>query len=153
PLEQIRRDVRVLIQHINDFLKDGLSRPSDVPPYEHVIVFDEAQRAWDEKQGREKFDRDASEPELLLGLMARHPEWCACVCLVGGGQEINSGEEGVRGWGDALRKLSAQDRSKWTVVGPSDLFAPGETAGAFSIGDLPSDIQRRIDAELQLRVP
>ena len=61
-----------------------MQTPSDRPPHEHVIVFDEAQRAWDEKQGKEKFNRSASEPAMLLELMARHEDWCVCVCLVGG---------------------------------------------------------------------
>ena len=152
-LEEIRRGVKVRIQHINDFLKDGLEQPAGTPLHEHAIVFDEAQRAWDEKQGREKFNREASEPTLLLELMARQPEWCACVCLVGGGQEINSGEEGVRGWGEALRKLTPEARKRWTVIGPPDLFEGGPTAGAFSIGELPHEVTRRTDPELQLRVP
>lgn len=152
-LEDVRRDVRARIQHINDFLKDGLSRTRGGTVHEHAIVFDEAQRAWDEKQGREKFDREASEPALLLELMARQPDWCACVCLVGGGQEINSGEEGVRGWGEALRKMPVNERKQWTVIAPPDVFAGGETAGGFSIGELPADVQHRVDPELQLRVP
>lgn len=152
-LDEIRREVRVRIQHINDFLKEGLSRPVDDCVHEHAIVFDEAQRAWDEKQGREKFDREASEPSLLLELMARQRDWCACVCLLGGGQEINSGEEGVRGWGDALRKLPLEQQTQWTVIGPPDIFGGGETAGAFSIGELPADVHRRTESDLQLRVP
>lgn len=145
--------MRVRIQHINDFLKEGLSKPSGQVVHEHAIVFDEAQRAWDEKQGRDKFNRNASEPFLLLELMSRHNDWCACVCLVGGGQEINSGEEGVRGWGDALRKLPTEQQQEWTVIGPPDMFGGGETVGAFSIGEIPPAIRRRSDSDLQLRVP
>ena len=104
-LERIRSDVRARIQHINDFLQEGLRGASDEPPHEHVIVFDEAQRAWDEQQGLDKFGRTASEPSLLLEMMSRHTDWCACICLIGSGQEINSGEEGVLGWGEAIRKM------------------------------------------------
>jgi superfamily II DNA or RNA helicase len=53
-LKNIRRDVRTRIQHINDFLQESLRGSPDNPPHEHVIVFDEAQRAWDEKHGLEK---------------------------------------------------------------------------------------------------
>jgi Uncharacterized conserved protein (DUF2075) len=112
PLADIRRDVRARIQHINDFLRESISAAVDVPPHEHVIVFDEAQRAWDEKQGLEKFDRTASEPALILELMSRHSDWCVCLCLVGSGQEINSGENGVFGWGEALRGMQAIDRKR-----------------------------------------
>jgi len=61
-LGDIRREVRARIQHINDFLQESLRGSPEDPPHEHVIVFDEAQRAWDEKQGLEKFERTASEP-------------------------------------------------------------------------------------------
>ena len=118
-LEEIRRTVRARIQHINDFIKDNVS--SDRTPHEHVIVFDEAQRAWDEKQGRTKFERDASEPELLLDIMSRHHDWSVCVCLVGGGQEINSGEDGVAGWGNALRHRVRHGDVPWEVFGPPDI--------------------------------
>jgi hypothetical protein len=80
----IRRDMRARIQHINDFLQESLRGSPEKPPHEHVIVFDEAQRAWDEKHGKEKFDRPDSEPAILLDLMSRHDDWCACVCLIGG---------------------------------------------------------------------
>lgn len=121
----IRREVRARIQHINDFLQDGFRGSPEAPPHEHVIVFDEAQRAWDEKQGIKEFKRTASEPALVLELMSRHPDWCACVCLVGGGQEINSGEDGVFGWGEALRKMDQIEQAKWTVFAPPDVFERG----------------------------
>ncbi len=82
-LEVIRREVRARIQHINDFLQESLCGSPDTPPHEHVIIFDEAQRAWDEKQGIKEFKRTASEPALILELMSRHSDWCACVCLGG----------------------------------------------------------------------
>jgi hypothetical protein len=152
-LETIRREVRARIQHINDFLQQSLLGDSVSPPHEHVIVFDEAQRAWDERQGLEKFNRSASEPSLLLDLMARHVDWCVCVCLVGGGQEINSGEDGVQGWGDALRKLEPSQREKWNVFAPPDVLDGGLTAGVFALGQLPDDLSTHAELDLQLRVP
>jgi hypothetical protein len=152
-LGEIRLDVRARIQHINDFLQDNLSRPKGTAPHEHVIVFDEAQRAWDEKQGREKFKRTASEPTLLLEVMSRHEDWCACVCLVGSGQEINSGEEGVVGWGDALRRMPESDRKSWKVVVPPDVLNNHHSTDAFTLGELPSDLSVLSDPDLQLHVP
>lgn len=152
-LEQIRRDVRARIQHINDFLHESLRGTPDEPPHEHVIVFDEAQRAWDEKQGQEKFDRTASEPVLLLELMSRHLDWCVCVCLVGGGQEINSGEEGVFGWGEAIRSLPPTLRGRWGVFAPPDVLTGGPSAGTFTLGNVPPEMQLQVEADLQLRVP
>jgi hypothetical protein len=46
-----------------------------------------------------------SEPQFLLSVMDRHPDWCTIVCLVGGGQEINTGEAGIEEW---LRAISAK---------------------------------------------
>jgi hypothetical protein len=81
-----RRVVRTRIQHITDFLRQYLTGTDTALPHEHAIVFDEAQRAWDAGQGAKKFERDKSEPSLLLEIMGRHTDWCVCVCLVGGGQ-------------------------------------------------------------------
>ena len=103
----VERKVKAFIQPIHvwrdDYLKD-LSAPAD-----HIVVFDESQRAWTrekassfmrQKKGVEDFDQ--SEPEFLLGVMDRHQDWCTVVCLVGGGQEINTGEAGITEWLNAL---------------------------------------------------
>ena len=103
-----RRQVETFIQNVHHFRDDCLLDPG--PPPEHVAVFDEAQRAWNREQtvafmtrkkGRPDFD--ASEPEFLLSCMDRHPDWAVVLCLVGGGQEINTGEAGISAWIDALR--------------------------------------------------
>jgi hypothetical protein len=79
------------------------------PPIEHVVIFDEAQRAWNAKQtasfmqrkkGRPGFVQ--SEPQFLISYMDRHCDWAAVICLVGGGQEINIGEAGIDAWMDAI---------------------------------------------------
>ena len=75
--------------------------PSDLP-YEHVVVFDEAQRAWDRAKSMKKFDRNESEPETMFRIMDRHRDWAVIVALVGGGQEIYDGEAGLSEWGKAL---------------------------------------------------
>jgi Uncharacterized conserved protein (DUF2075) len=149
----IRREVRARIQHINDFLQESFRGTAEHPPHEHVIVFDEAQRAWDEKQGMEKFERTASEPALLLELMSRHHDWCACICLIGGGQEINSGEEGVFGWGEALRKMGGDDQREWSVFAPPDVLHGGPSAGSLTLGELPPALAVSVEPDLQLRVP
>ena len=53
------------------------------------------------KRGYGNFDM--SEPEFLIGVMDRHSDWCVVICLVGGGQEINTGEAGLVEWLNALR--------------------------------------------------
>jgi Uncharacterized conserved protein (DUF2075) len=149
----VRRQVRTRIQHINDFLQESLRGSTILPPHEHVIVFDEAQRAWDEKHGFEKFERSASEPALLLELMSRHEDWCVCICLIGSGQEINSGEDGVRGWGDALRKMGERERQRWSVFGPASAFGTGRPSTASTLGDLPPGIFTNHEPALELLVP
>ncbi|PVE25806.1 hypothetical protein DC522_03260 [Microvirga sp. KLBC 81] len=95
------------IQNIHHFRDDNLQTAR--PPIEKVVVFDEAQRAWNmeqtsqfmrQKRGQVGFSM--SEPEFLLSVMDRHPDWCTVVCLVGGGQEINTGEAGIKEWLSAL---------------------------------------------------
>jgi hypothetical protein len=151
-LKTIRRAVRTRVQHIIDFLRDNLSRTEMAPP-EHVIVFDEAQRAWDEKQGQKKFNRSASEPALLLEIMSRHSDWCVCVCLIGTGQEINSGEKGVFGWGDALRAMPETQRKRWTIVGPAGLFSNSDSRDLNLLGPVPADTRTTADSRLELQVP
>ena len=97
---QPRRETESAIQPVNGFLRDNRDRPD--PPHEQVILFDEAQRAWDADFGRRKFDHDGSEAALILDIMARHRNWAVVVALVGGGQEINTGEAGLAEWGAAL---------------------------------------------------
>ncbi len=150
-LRDQRRLVRARVQHINDFLKDKLGSSAVEPPHEHAIVFDEAQRAWDADQGKKKFNRDASEPALLLELMGRHRDWCACICLVGGGQEINTGEQGVRGWGDALRQLR-DGVTSWTVYAPADVLHGGASTAGLSLGNVPG-LSVQGEPGLQLLVP
>ena len=102
-------EVSAFIQNIHHFRDEALD-PS-VVPIEHVVVFDEAQRAWNrasaEKfmiQKRAQAEFAMSEPEFLISVMDRKQDWCTIICLVGGGQEINTGEAGLTEWFDALQK-------------------------------------------------
>src|SRR5579872_5371526 len=101
------REVRSFVQNIHHFRDEYVGNLTI--PLEKVVVFDEAQRAWTRKQAasfmqrkRGQHDFDMSEPEFLIAVMDRHPDWCTVVCLVGGGQEINTGEAGMSEWIDTL---------------------------------------------------
>lgn len=48
-------------------------------------------------------DFDMSELEFLLSVMDPHPDWYTVVCLIGGGQEINTGEAGSSEWMAPIR--------------------------------------------------
>jgi hypothetical protein len=148
-LRDARTSTRATIQHINDFLKEYV-HASTVAPSGHVIVFDEAQRAWDERQGREKFGRSASEPLLVLETMTRHTDWSVTVCLIGVGQEINDGEEGVGGWGDAIDQISAAAPNRWKVFGPPALFSGDRSVNA--IGPIRSGCAEVRSGSLHLEV-
>lgn len=103
-----RSEVKAFIQNVHHFRDECLT---DVrPPIEHVAIFDEAQRAWDLRQTANFMQRRGqsnflmSEPEYLISCLNRHVDWAVIVCLVGGGQEINTGEAGIREWLDALSR-------------------------------------------------
>ena len=98
-----RRQVKSFIQSVHHFRDEGLV--DDGPPHDHVAIFDEAQRAWNRAQTAAFMQRkrgqvgfDLSEPEFLISCLDRHPRWAAVVCLVGNGQEINTGEAGIVEW-------------------------------------------------------
>ncbi|MFN5380150.1 MAG: DUF2075 domain-containing protein [Bacteroidota bacterium] len=94
------------IQNIHHFRDDNLI--SSKAPDEKVVVFDEAQRAWTKEKATSFMkskgkDFDMSEPEFLIDVMNRHVNYCTIICLVGGGQEINTGEAGLSEWVIALK--------------------------------------------------
>lgn len=112
----------------------------DATPEEHVLVFDEAQRAWDADQVERRHRVRTSEPELLLKIGQRVPDWSVLVGLVGEGQSIHTGEEaGLPQWRDALLATEGD----WTVHAPermADTFS-----GLHFIGD------NRLDLTVSLR--
>ena len=82
---------------------------------EHVAIFDEAQRAWTHKRIADYLKRGGtygnklkvpnfpmSEAAFLIWSLDQREDWATIVCLVGGGQEINTGEAGISEWIDAL---------------------------------------------------
>jgi hypothetical protein len=137
---EVMSEVKMFIQNVHNFRDEGLI---DVikPPIEHVALFDEVQRAWDlqqtanfmqRKRGHANFQ--SSEPEFLISCLDRHPDWAVVVCLVGGGQEINTGEAGISEWLDAL------DRSfpHWHVY-----ISPRLTDSEYSANNVLQKTRRR----------
>jgi len=121
PISESRRRVETFTQNVHKFI-DAHFATSTAPP-DQVVVFDEAQRAWNAEQSNRKFKRNVSEPEIMLDIMNRHQGWAVIVALVGGGQEINTGEAGLRQWGRAL-----DDRFRHWKVLISPQLACGSTA-------------------------
>ncbi len=110
-MDAARRESKTLVTNVHKWLDEYISRDPSRVPYEDVVVFDEAQRAWNQEQSRRKFKRDSSEPEMMLEAMSRR-EVAVVVCLVGGGQEINTGEAGLSEWGRALKARFAD----WKIL-------------------------------------
>lgn len=109
-----KSEVNAFIQNVHHFRDDCLADESR-PPIEHVALFDEAQRAWNQtqtakfmrqKKGRAGFQ--LSEPEFLISCLDRHEDWAVVVCLVGGGQEINTGEAGISEWVESILRSFPQ---------------------------------------------
>jgi hypothetical protein len=121
-----RIQAKTLIENVHVFAKTYTDEDVDRPPSNHVIIFDEAQRAWNRAQNQSKFRRDYSEPEMLLRIMERHRDWAVVIALVGGGQEINNGEAGLEEWGTALQ----QSQRNWKIFASPEVIAGGvSTAG------------------------
>ena len=106
---KVAESVKAFIQNVHHFRDDLLADPG--PPIEHVAIFDEAQRAWNLQQTANFMRRrkkqpsfSQSEPEFLISCMDRHVDWAVIVCLVGGGQEINTGEAGIDAWLEAVNR-------------------------------------------------
>ncbi|MBR0039189.1 MAG: DUF2075 domain-containing protein [Lachnospiraceae bacterium] len=82
---------------------------------EHVAIFDEAQRSWTHKRLADYLKRGGtygnkikvqnfplSEAEFLIWSLDQRQDWATIICLVGGGQEINTGEAGISEWIKAI---------------------------------------------------
>ena len=148
--EEAKRTVSAFIQNVHTFIKAYQNHdPSDLP-YEHVVVFDEAQRAWDRAKSMKKFGRNESEPETMFRIMDRHRDWAVIVALVGGGQEIYDGEAGLSEWGKAL----SQRFPHWEIrVSEEALLGGPSVAGSalFPEGP-PDDLTIRTQHDLHLSV-
>jgi hypothetical protein len=105
---QLGKSVKAFIQNVHHFRDEALF--DSRAPADRVVVFDEAQRAWNLRQTANFMQRKKnqpgfaqSEPEFLISYMDRHQDWAVIICLVGGGQEINTGEAGIDAWLDAVQ--------------------------------------------------
>lgn len=103
------KPIKAFIQNVHHFRDEALRAPQ--APVDRIVIFDEAQRAWNlekttlfMRQKKNQPDFNRSEPEFLIDTMDRHQGWAVIVCLVGGGQEIHTGEAGIGAWIDACRE-------------------------------------------------
>lgn len=145
-LEAERHKTHAKLQNVHRFLEAGVTSHHAQP--ENVIVFDEAQRAWDSTQAtkdtqRRKSHLTMSEPAHALEIMGRVPGFAVVVALVGQGQEINTGEAGLAEWGRAIT-----DRPEWRGHA-----SPTVLRAAQPEQRLPAAPWLSLDDALDLRVP
>jgi Uncharacterized conserved protein (DUF2075). len=153
------QSIKGKIQNLHSFIKEGIRNQK--APTEKVVVFDEAQRCWNathffnkskQNQNRETipFDlQEKSEAELLFEIMDRHEDWSVIIALVGGGQEINTGEGGIAEWGKALNIKYPH----WNVhISPQLLLGDTSTANQMLFETIPNDIVIFKEENLHLKV-
>jgi hypothetical protein len=136
---------KAFVRGVKDYVKRYLKNEKLTPP-EHVIVFDEAQRAYDKEMVEAKHpDLPAkSEPELMVNFADRIPEWAVLVGLIGSGQEIHLGEEaGIGQWLKALQV--SKNPSEWTVHYPPTL------SSVFAGTDLAAEERAELNLTVELR--
>ncbi len=115
--------INALIQSSYAFKKDNASHNN--PTAENILIFDEAQRVWNEAKMASKHDDPAmavSEPHLLFSIMDRHQDWAVMICLVGLGQDIYDGEVGINEW----FRCGIQDFKNWELYFSPDIFSQVE---------------------------
>jgi hypothetical protein len=140
---------RTFVRSVRDYVK-RYSRTDDLVPPEHVLVFDEAQRAFDAEavakthKNHNTHDGHKSEPEHFVEFAERIPEWCVVVGLIGRGQEIHVGEEaGMGQWRKAVE--GAREPTNWTV------HAPLAVEDVFQGSRVTLDLQPSLNLDTELR--
>ena len=149
---KIRAKVKTFIQIVHHFRDEALKDPE--PPDDRVVIFDEAQRAWDlhktadfMKRKKKQAGFNQSEPEFLISYMDRHKDWAVIVCLVGGGQEIHTGEAGIDTWLDAIQSKFPN----WKMY-ISPRLEDSEYAAGKAVDRAKSHPQSKFDESLHLSV-
>lgn len=140
---------KAFVRGIKEYIAQYSTTKRPIPP-QHVLVFDEAQRAFDAEQVKEKhgsrpgFQEGRSEPEHFVDFAGRIPEWCVIIGLIGQGQEIHIGEEaGLGQWRSAI--ASSSYPSEWTIHLP-----PG-VAEHFAESNLEIEFDQRLNLDNEIR--
>lgn len=154
-----KHKIKAKIQNLHLFIKGGMNKQT--APDERIVVFDEAQRCWDAVHFYNKSKQNANreknafeivkkpEAELLFDIMNRHIGWAVIIALVGGGQEINTGEAGIAEWG----KVIENTHSDWEVyISPELLTGDSSTSGQTLFKNIPNNIIIHQNEDLHLKV-
>lgn len=146
------REAQTKVQHVLNFKQHYHEHESQIP-HEHIVIFDEAQRAWNKEYMQKKSKNSSkpyatSEPELIMDIMNRHSKWAAIICLIGAGQEIHNGEAGLHEWGSTIRTR----HKDWVVFASPEALNKGQLASNQTLFDLiPKDLDVQRNQFLHLR--
>jgi len=146
---EAERRTKTALQNVHRFLEDNATAATKQPP-ERLIVFDEAQRAWDEAKARigtqnKRSLLTLSEPAHTLEIMGRRDGWSVIVALIGNGQEINTGEAGLAEWGHVIAANPA-----WRAAAAPRVLEASDSVQRLANGPA---AWLTIDPELDLTVP
>lgn len=101
PLVEVLQDTlnnKTFVQSLYGYKRDYLQHAKT--PHEQIIIFDEAQRAWDAP----KMNSHLSEPDVIIQIAKANKPWSVVIGLIGDGQEIHIGEEsGLSLWNTAIQ--------------------------------------------------
>ncbi len=142
--KHVKGKTEMLVQNVHQFIElYGVRQPGTTPP-DHVIAFDEAQRAWHAaKLTKRHKGLNRSEPGLVLDIMTRPERWSVVVALVGGGQEIHDGEAGLEEWGLAIRQAAYS----WEVVVSPDVIHGGASVAGHRLFTEPGNCPTRVQSD------
>lgn len=146
--EGVKAFIQIIHHYRDEYLRDKTA------PFDHVAIFDEAQRAWNKEQTvnfmrrkKNQPDFSYSEPEYLISCLDRHKDWAVIVCLVGGGQEINTGEAGISEWLHAIKNSFPS----WEVfISPN--LSDSEYNAFSAIAEIEKECKTTYDSNLHLSV-
>ena len=140
-LEKIKTPIKEGQQYIEiDPQRAIFTERNGYAPPEHINIFDEAQRCWNHAKLADWLKRGGSygnkrkvpnfpmsEAEFLVWSLDLRPDWAVIVCLVGGGQEINTGEAGIGEWIKAINERFPEWRVCISDQLKGDAYEKGKT--------------------------
>jgi Uncharacterized conserved protein (DUF2075) len=130
---QAQLEVQAFVHNVHRFA-DQYYGERQQKPVQKVIVFDEAQRAWDEEENARSGRLRVSEPRMMMEVMDRHTDWAVIIALIGSGQEINRGEAGLAEWGRALAHFPG-----WRIHASPNVLSGGSQTEGFRLFETADD--------------
>lgn len=130
--------VRTFVHNVHRFA-DEYYRGGKHAPVQNVVIFDEAQRAWNAEENQRAKRPNVSEATMMLEVMDRHSDWAVVIALIGGGQEINRGEAGLNEWGRALARFP-----KWQVRASPQVLTASISDTRFRLFEKPDPCPERV---------